>query len=362
MARAVYICGDVVGAPGGAGAVTRHELNALKAVYEDVTVLDGQVLVPSYYQHLGIPFLQDYFTVAHLKKLGPFSHGHFYSNGFTQAVWWLKEHGATVSYSTPAHDPTASIEEFRIQALPDRPPFPFPHISDPELYKLHGQGLVDADVVIAASSASRVEVMKLRGEIRDNKNVIVIPHGTDWPETVPPFPEKFSVGYLGQVGPDKGLVYLLRAFELLRESVDIRLVIGGGVAVEEMVRREIGGGDVVVTGYVEKISDFFKEVSVYCQPAVTEGFGIPVLEAMAHGRPVVCSDGAGASDLVDEADGFKIRPRDVHGLASGIALLESASMGTLMNYGRRHREIAQSYTWDKIEARYRDVFRKFRNG
>lgn len=360
MARAVYVCGDVVGAPGGAGTVTLHELNALKAAFEDVTVLDGTVLTPHYYRHLGIPFLQDYFTVAHLKKLGPFSHGHFYSNGFTQAVWWLREHGATVSYSTPAHDPVASVAEFHRSVLPDHEPFPFPHIADPELYRLHGQGLVDADLVIAASSGSKAEVQRLRGQVRDDKTVVVIPHGVIYPDIVPSFPEKLSVGYLGQTGPDKGLVYLLRAMNILRDR-NIRLVIAGwgGGDIEEMVRKEMGQGEVLLIGYVEKLADFFAQVSVYCQPSVTEGFGIPVLEAMAYGRPVIASLGAGASDIVNQAGGICVMPGDSEEMAEAISLFADCPK-IIDVHGARNRLKAACYSWDRIEAQYREIFQKFR--
>ena len=343
-----------MGAPGGAGAVTLHELNALKAVFQDVTVLDGTVLTPLCYQHLGIPFLQDYFTVAHLQHLsqkdGPFSHGHFYSNGFTEAVWWLKQHGATVTYSTPAHDPAVSVEEFRLQTQNSY--FPYPHIADPELYRLHGQGLVDADQVIAASSGSQRVVRDL-----GVKKVVVIPHGTEWPEIAPPFPERFAVGYLGQAGTDKGLVYLLRAVSLLKD-LNIRLVIASESPVEEMVRREVGQGDVRLIGHVEKLSDFFQQVSVYCQPSVSEGFGIPALEAMAYGRPVIASVGAGSSDVVNEAGGICVGVRSVDEVAEAIRLFRDYP-GLIIEHGERNRRVAQKYTWAKVEQMYRDVFMAF---
>jgi len=41
-----------------------------------------------------------------------------------------------------------------------------------------------------------------------------------------------------------------------------------------------------ILGFVENLVDFYKQISVYIQPSITEGFGITPLEAMAYGRPV----------------------------------------------------------------------------
>ena len=109
---------------------------------------------------------------------------------------------------------------------------------------------------------------------------------------------------------------------------------------------------------VEDVSDFYNQLSLYIQPSITEGFGIEVLEAMAHARPVLCSDGAGARDVVPAAMWF-VRG-DVADLAGALDTEKSMSgkqPDYLTNLGNSCREWASYYTWDKIRVHYQDLWR-----
>ncbi|MBA7653880.1 Sucrose synthase [subsurface metagenome] len=105
-------------------------------------------------------------------------------------------------------------------------------------------------------------------------------------------------------------------------------------------------------GRVPNVSDVYNACSVYVQPSVVEGFGIEVLEAMAHGRPVIASEGAGASDLVDDSIGFVVPIRSPEAIAERLNLLKSMPHYGLMQMGQRARRKAKNYTWEKIRKRY----------
>ena len=190
--RGLYISGDVVGSPGGAGAVTRNELKALQDLPCKVRVLDGINNVIPAYAHLDLPFLWDYQALSSLEpELRNLDYGvkdpprpqlaHIYSGCYSETVRALKRAGVRVTYTSPAHNRELSIEEAKICGLPP----PWPHVTDEALWKQHNQGLREADMVVAPSSAS-AEYLSSLGV----KNLCVIPHGTEIPETVAPFQEE----------------------------------------------------------------------------------------------------------------------------------------------------------------------------
>jgi glycosyltransferase involved in cell wall biosynthesis len=107
-------------------------------------------------------------------------------------------------------------------------------------------------------------------------------------------------------------------------------------------------------GWVKDVRDFYNQLSCYCQPSATEGFGIEVLEAMAHGRPVVCSVGAGAADIVPSD--YRVFPsRDVDKLAE---VIDRAYTRFLHDESNIHpwQDVARVHTWTKIKQRYVELW------
>jgi len=348
--RALYITGDVVGAPGGAGAVTKNELQVLTERYgaDQVSVLQLADVRPQQYAALDIPFLWDYFALTHLATLAhkPLEHAHFYSGCYSETVRVLKARGVKVTYTSPHHDRAASLAE-RGAA------YYLPHIDDSALWAQHVEGLKLADLVIAPSTHSRDSLLREGVE-----RITIIPHGIEhFPEEVAPFPQEFTVGYLGGLGPDKGLRYLVEAWGKL-DLKDARLLIGGAGSeqLEDFIRRHADGGRFNLVGWAANASDFYNGVSCYVQPSVAEGFGCEVPEAMAHGRPVIASKGAGASDCVTESAGYVVKAASADALAEALGRCYKTDTAQLQAMGLRARERAREYTWDRVRARYRQVF------
>jgi glycosyltransferase involved in cell wall biosynthesis len=118
-------------------------------------------------------------------------------------------------------------------------------------------------------------------------------------EPTPPNAEKYIL-FVGTVEPRKNIVTLLDAYEKLSEDTrtKYRLIIAGqyGWRCEEIKARistmQKDGYFVEVTGYIssDKMQQLFTHASIYVQPSLYEGFGLPLLEAMFYKIPVVCSD------------------------------------------------------------------------
>ncbi len=112
--------------------------------------------------------------------------------------------------------------------------------------------------------------------------------------------------FIGTVQPRKNLVRLIEAFSRL--PGELKLVIAGkpGWGYQEILRApEKYGvvGRVKFTGYVDDIERdiLLANARVYVQPSITEGFGLPVVEAFAAGVPVVASRGGALAEVVGEA-------------------------------------------------------------
>jgi len=344
--RSLYCTADLIGTPSGGGAVTANELEALGAISDEVVALSAAQINPGLFGQPDSPFASDYFALLSIQGQR-FDLAHLYSGTFSATVRYLKEKGTKVSYCVPAHDRRTTVEEFERLGLE----YPWAHIKVDSLWRIFSQGYREADVVIAPSIASARFL-----EAEGCENVDVIHHGCNLPERVAPLPAAFTAGYLGQAGPDKGLVYLIGAWETLNYPDNILVLAGPGTeGLAPFIQQKVGGGQFKLAGFVQDKSAFFNSISVFIQPSVVESFGICVLEAMAHQRPVVVSEGAGVSELVGDA-GFVVPIRDRKAIAEKIDWLKRHP-AQAAEMGRRGRKIAEKYTWQKIQKQYQGLWK-----
>ncbi|MFH2085168.1 MAG: glycosyltransferase family 1 protein, partial [bacterium] len=126
--------------------------------------------------------------------------------------------------------------------------------------------------------------------------------------------EKRYILFVGSLQPRKNLVTLVEAFShfasiYVRDTVsDYKLVLAGGVGwmAEEILSAPTRFGvqdKVVFTGRVSEqdLQSLYRGAALYVQPSIMEGFGLPILEAMSAGVPVISSDGGALPEVVGEA-------------------------------------------------------------
>lgn len=346
----LYLTADRVGTATGGGKVVSHESAALKAGFpdDDLVILDGARIAgpPDPYE---IDAKAKEILMKELAGRVP-RLACFYAGCFTETVAYLRSLGTKIAYTAAAHDRTVSMDEF------GRLGFEYPHrnISDETLWQKYLGGYRGADLVTCPSSMSA----RLMGEY-GCRNVTVVPHGVEIPDQVKPPPERFVVGSLGQLsGPDKGLRYLVTAWrKLCYKDAVLKLAGPNPEGVLDLVRR-FGGGNIQIMGFVDSVTDFFNSCTVYSQPSVSEGFGIEVLEAMAHQRPVVAAEGAGAAEIVSRYGCGAVVPiRDPDALAEKIDRFKQDPQEAI-GRGIAGREVVRDFTWDKVRARYIEVWKK----
>lgn len=355
----LYLTADQIGITSGGGRVTQEESTALfdfaTEQQEEFTCWDRKILEgPG-----DDPWKWDEQTLRLLENRaysGQDSYDlcHVYAGTFSQTIARLKRWGCKISYTAAAHNVYLSEQEHRKLGIP----FNYPHLTDPQLWQRYLAGYLAADMVICPSQHS-AECMRSYG----CQDIEIIPHGVDIVanELIKPIPYRFVVGYLGAVGPDKGLIYLLLAWKKLgyRNPDEGLLELAGAASqsdfVFNLIRHVFGAfpHTISLRGWVPNVADFYNDTSLYVQPSVTEGFGIEILEAMSHDRAVLCSTGAGAADVVPET--WRFPAEDVDALAEKIDQFRQADLRLMGSVGRG---LAKEYSWEIVRARYADLWRR----
>lgn len=347
MSSSLYVTFDKIDPNTGAGKVITHEINALKGVSSLTKIVSRKDLENIEKAYGFNPFIMDYFAAEQLH--GPVDLLHMScSPGVALLAKLSPLHSVC---NIVAHDLKTSIEEHeRIYGQP----YPFKHNTDPYLHDVLLKHAKMVDCVFTPSHGSE----KWINENIKPKRVEVIPHGCEIPAEAPPLPQGIHLGYLGAGGPDKGLLYLLLAWDKLALK-DAELVLAGPCCegIDPWISRFCPNGKIRKLGWVKEPFDFFKEVNICVVPSVTEGFNLGGLEAMAHGRSVIVSTGAGCSDLVtDYKDGILIPPRDPRAIVEAVRTY-IANPKQVSTMGRAARTKAKRYTWDRIEQIYQRVYK-----
>jgi glycosyltransferase involved in cell wall biosynthesis len=351
----LYISTDL-GVKSSGGLVCSKELQAMKSLGDDVIEIGPKDIGPVENGLVDTPFLIDYLTLYRLSKLDlkglKVDLVHMYGGCYGQTIRFLKNKGIKTSTSIMFHNRKISIEEHEKYYGQ----YPFNHVKDDRLWSLYIEGIREADVVIVAGTTPRDLVLN-----EGCKRVEIVPLGCNIPENgkIKEFPKEFRVGYLGAIGPDKGLIYLIKAWEKLNYT-DSTLLFAGPFKdnLTKVINAYASRGRFHLMGYVNDVSELYNNISIYVQPSATEGFGIEVPEAMSYGRPIICSNGAGAADCItDREDGFVIPAMNIDAIADRIQYFKD-NLSELGRMGYNAREKARNYTWDKTIERYTNLWRE----
>lgn len=347
--------------------VCQQELVALKELGEEVIEIGHNDINPLLYNLPDSPFFQDYLAINKISDIFKKSNyqlkiniAHFYGAPFKSTINYLKAKGIITTNTVAAHDRQESIKEFGNLGIP----YPFSHISNDLLWNMYF-GTGDADVIIVPSNLSK-SILEKEG---CKQNIRVIPHGIDipYPKDIKQIGElkgmlksEFTVGYIGQYGPDKGVRYLIEAWSQLDYRDDSQLLLGGSQAnrnLEPFIKKYSTGGKFNILGWIENIHTFYNLCSIYVQPSITEGWGMEVVEAASHGRPVIVSDGAGAKDYVKDGDnGFIVPKRDPKAIADKIQYFKD-NPKEIIRIGKNAREKSLNYDWKIIREKYTNLWK-----
>lgn len=174
--------------------------------------------------------------------------------------------------------------------------------------------------------------------------------------------------YAGRISPHKNLVRIIEAFSALRTELekegrfpDLKLIIIGDELSKhpDLRRTVIRSGvqnDVRFLGFVpiEVLRIFYDAAKIFVFPSLYEGFGLPPLEAMAHGTPVVTSNTSSLPEVVGKA-AVLVNPENVFEIMRALhrVLLDQPLREKLKE---RAYQQSQKFSWDNSAQRIRDIY------
>jgi glycosyltransferase involved in cell wall biosynthesis len=204
----------------------------------------------------------------------------------------------------------------------------------------------------------------------DRDRQTVVPHGVEEtffevPATAPATPDWLpeAGSYVAAVGNDKrykNLHRLVAAFGFGRsrlDGVDRLVLVGGCDGLRPKIRGLGLGEEVLLTGYVDdpELREVLAGARAFVFPSMVEGFGLPVLEAMAAGVPTVVSDREPMRSVAGEA-ALRVAPDDTEALADALARVcsDAELRERLRVEGRRH---ARTFTWGRSATETQHIYR-----
>jgi len=249
----------------------------------------------------------------------------------------------------------------------DRYPGMFPR-SWRAMHRLGLRAAVRRGHAIVTPSRSTAEDLLSRTNVEPRK-LHVVPEAAALPRSdvdvgetlkrlklMPPY-----VLFVGTLEPRKNLVRLVRAYRRVATTgVPHALVLAGPLGWHhERLMRELaleGPGEIVMTGALapDELDAVYRAADAFVYPSVYEGFGLPVLEAMTRGVPVVASNTSSLPEVTGDA-AIGVNPRSVRELAAAIeSLCTDVDLAERLAAAGRRR--AERFSWDETAARTAEVY------
>jgi len=231
---------------------------------------------------------------------------------------------------------------------------------------------VHADVLVCVSAFTAA---RLRVNCRPGAEVVVVPHGVDHERFRPTdrlerdeeelAPHGIAPPYIafsGTIEPRKDVPTLVRAFASVAHAhPDLRLVIAGGDGwgaeeARDAIAASGASTRVLRPGYLrhDTLVSLFRRASAVVYPSLEEGFGLPALEALACGAPLVSTRGSAVEEVVGDA-ALLVPPHDERALGDAIEhVLDDAGVAARLR--RDGPERAAKFTWDRSVAGHLDAY------
>jgi glycosyltransferase involved in cell wall biosynthesis len=219
-----------------------------------------------------------------------------------------------------------------------------------------------ADHIIAVSDTTREHVQRYLGV--PPARVTTVYHGVEesFREPVSPaqladvrghlrLPDRFFL-YCGQIYPPKNFGRLLRAYAQVGPELGVALAVAGGhtwLCAEDLeLVEQLGIKQWVVSlGWVERVRlpALYAQALALVQPSLYESFGLPLVEAMASGCPVVTSNRYGPAEIAKGA-GLLVEPESVESIAESLRRV-AVDADLRAELSAAGRERARAFTWDR---------------
>lgn len=220
-----------------------------------------------------------------------------------------------------------------------------------------------ANKIITVSNSSKKEILKYYPKSKNKIEVIYL--GVSKKFKVLFKKKKNQILYVGSMNKRKNFIGVLKAFEFL-EKKDFELLVIGNfnsnfVIDEESNRLLKKAKDNLKIRFLQNISDedlikYYNESKLFLFPSFYEGFGLPLLEAMACGTPVVCSNITSLPEVGGDAVVY-CDPYDVNDIKNKIELVlnDEKLQAELIEKGLKR---VKEFTWEKSAQKHIEIFKE----
>ncbi len=196
----------------------------------------------------------------------------------------------------------------------------------------------------------------------DRSRIRVVPHGVHLPLSADAPVREEIVLFVGALQIRKNIARLVEAFESVPKPWKLVLAGSpsgyGAQSILERIERSPCRERIRVTGYISQteLQRLYSRASVFAFPSLDEGFGIPVLEAMAYGVPVITSSRSALPEIADGA-AILIDPEQTDDLRDALYRLihDSELRSRLVELGRARAEL---YSWERAVRETHSVYRE----
>lgn len=169
--------------------------------------------------------------------------------------------------------------------------------------------------------------------------------------------------HIGQPLPHKNIDRLIKAFEIIKTShSELNLILPGKISgvfrddVNKWINESPVKDSIVVPGFVSdlELKWLYENAECYTLPSLSEGFGLPGLEAMAHGCPVVSSNATCLPEVYKDAAVY-FDPTDIQDMADKISsVIDSKQLAKDLT--KRGYKVLQQYSWRKMAEETLEVY------
>lgn len=187
---------------------------------------------------------------------------------------------------------------------------------------------------------------------------------TDAPEAMPRLEDKQFIMYVGRPLPHKNLPRLIDAFEKLQSRYpSLHLVLAGKQdSLYESIENDVKKRNlknIIFTGFVSEgqLKWLYQNTSAYVFPSLSEGFGLPALEAMKNAAVPVASSNASCLPEVYKDAALYFDPLDTNDMASKIGQLLS-DKDLAASFARKGTELVKQYSWQRMAEQTLAVYNK----
>src|SRR3989344_2287030 len=260
--------------------------------------------------------------------------------------------------------PVKSATTKRVTTVHDMVTYLFPSSLHPKIVATQKRRLArvkkEVDVIIVDSNATSEDLIKF-SEIPEEKiKVIYLAASSDFKpqdeDKIKEIVEKYKIKkpYILSVAtqePRKNIQKLLDVFEKIRlERTNFNLVLVGkhGWGKEPDLSNSGFEGSVIYTGFVpqEDLPALYSGCRVFVYPSLYEGFGLPILEAMACGAPVITSNNSSMAEIAKDA-AILVDPRSENQLKRAIEMILDLNLENYQKMVNASLNRARVYTWTK---------------